>query len=220
MKVLYNKFKNANSNYLVTSAMYGGNGVPKYNAGESCKYMDYVHLMTYDLNARELSTHLTALSTGSASSTSVESTLRFYIGAGVPQEKLIIGGAFYGKIYELNTSGSSFIRQTPISEPYTIVYSQIYANYLSKINESNGKIKVVREWDSAANAPYLCITEYNDAGVVTGRKFITYDDAESMKLKAEYVFSNDLGGIMFWELGYEHRETDTLVKAIYDVFYK
>ena len=36
----------------------------------------------------------------------------------------------------------------------------------------------------------------------------------------EYVFENDLGGIMFWELGYEARETNDLVEAIYKVFYK
>ena len=220
MKVLYEKFKKANANYLVTSAMYGGNGVSKYNAGESYKYMDYIHLMTYDLNAPELSTHLTGLSSGSASSTSVESTIASYAAAGIPKNKLVIGGAFYGKIYELDPSSTGFIRQKPINAPYTIVYSQIYASYLSKLNETNSNIKVVREWDSAANAPYLCITEYNASGVITGKKFITYDDQESLKLKSEYVFSEGLGGIMFWELGYEHRETDALVEAIYKVFYK
>ena len=220
MKILYNKFKKANSNYLVTSAMYGGNGVPKYNAGESYKYMDYIHLMTYDLNAPDLSTHLTGLSSGSASSTSVESTIASYTAAGIPKEKLVIGGAFYGKIYELDPKSNGFIRQKPISDPYTIVYSQIYANYLSRLNDTSGNIKVVREWDAAANAPYLCITEYNDAGVITGKKFITYDDPESLTLKSKYVFDQGLGGLMFWELGYEHRETDTLVKSIYDVFYK
>ena len=219
MRILYNKFKAANGNYIVSSAMYGGNGVPKYNAGESCKYMDYVHLMTYDLNAKELSTHLTALSTGYASSISVESTIAFYIGAGVPKEKITIGGAFYGKVYDLSASGTNFLRQAPIKDPYTIVYSQIKENYLSKLDGSDSNIKVVREWDSAANAPYLCITEYS-GGIATGRKFITYDDAESLKLKSEFVFNNDLGGIMFWELGYEHRETNDLVQAIYNVFYK
>ena len=220
MRILYEKFKKANSNYLVTSAMYGGNGVPKYNAGESYKYMDYIHLMTYDLNAPELSTHLTALSSGSASSTSVKSTITSYTAAGIPKEKLVIGGAFYGKIYELDPSSTGFIRQKPITDPYTIVYSQIKANYISKIGAEGGNIKVVREWDATANAPYLCITEYNASGIIVGKKFITYDDAESLKLKAEYVFSEDLGGIMFWELGYEARETNDLVEAIYKVFYK
>lgn len=220
MRILYEKFKKANSNYLVTSAMYGGNGVPKYKAEKSCQYMDYVHLMTYDLNAAELSTHLTALSTGPASTISAKQTVDFYHGAGVPKEKLVIGGAFYGKIYELDHNSTAFLRQKPTTAPYTIVYSQIKANYLSQIGNTNGNIKVVREWDSNADAPYLCVTEYNASGLIVGRKFITYDDAESLKLKAEYVFENDLGGIMFWELGYEARETNDLVEAIYKVFYK
>jgi len=218
MKVLYNKFKAKSRNYIITSAMYGGNGVPKYKAGESCQYMDYVHLMTYDLNAAELSTHLTALSAGPASNISVESTVAFYMGAGVPKEKIIIGGAFYGKIYELALLGSSFISEKPTRDPYSIVYSKLKDDYLSQLN-TNGDIKVERKWDAAANAPYLCITEYV-GGVVKARKFITYDDAESLKLKAEYVFENDLGGMMFWELGYDNRETNDLVEAIYNVFYK
>ena len=132
----------------------------------------------------------------------------------IPKEKLVIGGAFYGKIYELDPNSTGFIRQRPISDPYTIVYSQIYGSYLSKLNDTSGKIKVVREWDSAANAPYLCVTEYDANGKITGKKFITYDDPESLKLKSEYVFSEGLGGIMFCELGYEHRETDTLVEEV------
>ena len=223
MKLLYEKIKEKNKNYLVTSAMYGGNGVSKYDAGVSYKYMDYIHLMTYDLNALEVSTHLTALGTGPLSSTSVKSTIAFYTGAGIPKEKLVIGGAFYGKVYELSSSATSFLKQ-PLKESvdgaYTKVYSAIKTEYLSKINSNDKSIKVVREWDSAAQAPYLCVTKYDSNNNVVGKEFITYDDAESLKLKAQYVFDEGLAGMMFWELGYEDRETNELVTSIYNVFYK
>ena len=140
--------KAKNSNYLVTSAMYGGNGVSKYNAGVSYKYMDYIHLMTYDLNAPELSTHLTALSSGPASSTSVQSTIKAYTNAGIPKEKLVIGGAFYGKIYELSVNGTEFIRQplkSATTEAYTIVYSGLKANYIAHIGSNSQSIKVERK---------------------------------------------------------------------------
>lgn len=220
MKLLYSKMKAANSNYLVTSAMYGGNGVAKYNAGESYKYMDYIHLMTYDLNSAELSTHLTALGRGSASSISVTTTIEAYANAGIPKSKLVIGGAFYGKVYELSASSTGFIRVKPITDPYSILYSKIKSDYLSLIDNPSSTMTVVREWDSAAQAPYLCITEYNTDGSIKKKYFITYDDAESLKLKSEYVFDEDLGGLMFWELGYEDRTTDDLVQSIYNVFYK
>jgi chitinase len=44
---------------------------------------------------------------------------------------------------------------------------------------------------------------------------ITYDDAESMKHKAEYVKKNKLGGVMCWELGGDDAKA-TLLNAILD----
>ena len=32
------------------------------------------------------------------------------------------------------------------------------------------------------------------------RAFITYDDAQSIAIKAQYVRKHRLGGVMFWEL--------------------
>lgn len=223
VKLLYNKLKAKSRNYLVTSAMYGGNGVSKYDAGTSHKYLDYIHLMTYDLNSADVAQHLTALSKSSNGYSSVKQTVEFYLAAGVPKEKLVIGAAFYGKVYELSTTGTSFIGERPLSSSkdhlYSILYSSIRANYLPKIGQNLADIKVEKRWDSVAEAPYLCITEYKN-GIVSARKFITYDDQQSIKLKVEYLLEADLGGIMFWELGYEDRDTDDLVIAIRDTIKK
>lgn len=227
MKLLYNKFKTKSRNYLITSAMYGGQGASKYNAGESCKYMDYVHLMTYDLNAPEKSTHLTALRTRSGAkeypyytNLSAESTVTHYIAQGVPKEKLVIGGAFYGKRYNLPAAGNEFLYQTPTQDPYTVTYRNIKNDFLSKIGANDPNIKVIREWDEYAEAPYLCIYFYNADGSVRERAFITYDDAESMKLKTQYVIDEGIGGIMFWQLSEEDRTSNDLVGAIYDAMNK
>ena len=223
MKLLYNKFKDKSRNYLITSAMYGGQGASKYNAGVSCQYMDYVHLMTYDLNAPEKSTHLTALRTRTGateypyySNISAESTVKHYIAQGVPKEKLVIGGAFYGKRYNLAASGDEFLYQTPTIAPYTVTYRNIKNDFLVKINANDPTIKVIRKWDEFAQAPYLCIYFYNADGSVKERAFITYDDAESMKLKTQYVVNEGLGGLMFWQLSEEDRTSNDLVGAIYD----
>ena len=94
----------------------------------------------------------------------------------------------------------------------TITYRSIKATYLSKLDTSDN---IVREWDSVAQAPYLCITDANGS-----KYFITYDDVESVKLKAQYVLDNQLGGMMFWELGEEDRTTNDLVGAINSVIKK
>ena len=49
-----------------------------------------------------------------------------------------------------------------------------------------------RYWDAKARTPWL----FNPSTGI----FWTYDDAESLTLKAEYVRVNRLGGLMFWEL--------------------
>lgn len=213
MKVLYEKFKARNSNYLVTSAMYGGNGVSKYNAGESHKYMDYIHLMTYDLNDPNLTTHLTSVS-------GAESTVNYYTKAGVPKNKLVIGCAFYGKEYTLSKDTDGFYYKKPLKKPESINYSEIKSAYLKYLNNPTDNINVERAWDSSAKAPYLCITKYNDDKTVKEKIYITYDDPESISMKCNIVKTEGLGGIMMWEMGYADRQDNELMQAIYDVFYK
>ncbi|MGQ1788218.1 glycosyl hydrolase family 18 protein [Saccharicrinis sp. GN24d3] len=47
--------------------------------------------------------------------------------------------------------------------------------------------------------------------------FITYDDPQSIRLKASYVRKNKLGGMMFWQLSQDSKEYDltwTMYEAI------
>ena len=49
----------------------------------------------------------------------------------------------------------------------------------------------VRYWDPVSKVPYL----YN----AEKRIFVSYDDPESMALKAQYAVDHKLGGMMFWD---------------------
>lgn len=211
MKLLYKKMKSQNSNYLVTSAMYGGNGVSKYNAGESYKYMDYIHLMTYDFNDPNLSSHLSSVS-------DAEKTIKYYNDAGVPKNKLVIGCAFYGKEYYISKDSSNYYYSKPIRDAQTINYSQIKNTYLSYLDNPTETITVTREWDSSKKAPYLCVTKYNDDKTIKEKIFITYDDSQSISLKCDVVKSEGLGGIMMWELGSSDRTNNDLIEAINKCF--
>ena len=57
----------------------------------------------------------------------------------------------------------------------------------------------VRYWDNVAKVPYL----YN----ATEDKFISYDDSESIGLKVNYATSQNLGGVMIWELSQDARNS-------------
>ena len=49
----------------------------------------------------------------------------------------------------------------------------------------------MRYWDAAAKAPYL----YNAEKKI----LVSYEDEESLAVKCDYILSNRLGGVMFWE---------------------
>ncbi len=63
-----------------------------------------------------------------------------------------------------------------------------------------------RYWDESASAPWL----YNEAEHI----FWTYEESQSLALKAQYVRHFGLGGIMFWEISGDD-DQGTLVDAIY-----
>ncbi len=69
-----------------------------------------------------------------------------------------------------------------------------------------------RYWDPIAKAPYL----YSAKDSI----FISYDDTVSVRLKTEYALKEKLGGIMFWQLGNDTKEENSLLKSMYDASIK
>ena len=65
--------------------------------------------------------------------------------------------------------------------------------------------KFIRKWDSIAKVPYLV----NDAG----KMILTYDDEESIALKADYVKQKGLRGAMYWNIEADDDKW-TLSKAV------
>ncbi|MGL4996647.1 MAG: glycosyl hydrolase family 18 protein, partial [Deefgea sp.] len=62
--------------------------------------------------------------------------------------------------------------------------------------------RYTRHWDSAAKVPWL----------FDGDEFISYEDAESIELKGQYVKEHGLAGAMFWE--YTEDESNVLLNAL------
>ena len=84
------------------------------------------------------------------------------------------------------------------SEAGSFDYYDLAANYVGKYP---------RFWDDTAQSPWL----YDTASGL----MIAYDDPESLGKKAEYVKANGLGGMMFWELSQDTKDS-ALLTAIYD----
>ncbi|HEY1870481.1 MAG TPA: glycoside hydrolase family 18 protein, partial [Chitinophagaceae bacterium] len=163
------------------------------------KNVDKVNLMTYDLvhGASKVSGHHTPLYSTQKQIESTDNAVNRLISAGVPSKKIILGAAFYGRMFEVTDTINNGL-YLPASFYHGISYSRLY----DSVSVTNG---FVQYWDSVANAPYA----FN----VQRKIQVTYDDSLSIARKTEYVIKKNLGGIMFWQL-MDDRFTDGLLDVI------
>jgi chitinase len=91
--------------------------------------------------------------------------------------------------------------------PYNSLFSSGVLTYTNGVYAGAGGYQ--RYWNATAQVPYL----YS----ATAKRFITYDDSESMRVKANYANQLGLGGLMFWELSEDVTSGSTsLLDSIYD----
>lgn len=165
------------------------------------QYLDYVNLMTYDMRGSFQNTtgHHTNLydQTGDPDGISGERAVNMFVEAGVPVEKIVLGAAFYARVWKgVENAGTGLNRKAQTTGCHTIDYTGLLESYINK----NG---YTRYWDDLAKAPYL----------FNGDTFISYDDEESLTYKAEFIKNIGLAGIMFWE--YPLDSSYTLVDRLY-----
>jgi chitinase len=163
------------------------------------KEVDRVNLMTYDLiNGYSTQTgHHTALYSRPEQLESTDHAVQYLLKAGIPPQKLVIGAAFYGRMWEGVPSVSNGLYQ-----PGKFKAGIPYKKFPATLSEQKG---FTYYWDDVAKAPYL----YN----ATEKLFVTYDDKRSVELKTKYALEHRLNGIMFWELA-DDSYTDGLLDAI------
>ncbi len=166
------------------------------------KKVDRVNLMSYDLvgGYATVTGHHTPLYSATERAGSVDAGVRLMEEHGVPPGKIVIGAAFYGRMFENVQDSLNGLYQTAKFR------RGIPNKYFSTMLSSDSGF--VSHWDSTAQAPY----SYNPEK----KLFVTYDDKRSVGLKTKYVIDNNLGGIMFWQLR-EDPYDDGLLKAIDDV---
>ena len=200
--------------YLVTAAIPGTDKFRNFNFAKSNQYLDYVNLMSYDMNLEGRTTHLCPLSRGGDGGMwNVEWSVRDFVAGGLDKHKIIIGAAFYGKTYKVtgavdlsSTYPGLFTAAELVQMQYqsgTVTYKYIYENFLKNPDYT-------RYWDRGAKVPYL----YNDKEKI----FVTYEDEESLIAKVEYAYQEGLG-IMFWDYSYDKDNilTDTICDRMYEL---
>jgi GH18 family chitinase len=124
----------------------------------------------------------------------VDAAVKGYLAADVPADKIVLGVRFIATgwkgvgpanngLYQSNTGPAKGTWDSPNALTGNFGYEDIENNYLATYT---------RDWHSEAQVPWL----YN----ATTGIMISYEDTQSLTLKAEYALFKKVGGVMIWEL--------------------
>ena len=184
--------------YLLTAAIPGTSwGSERYEMNILDNYLDYVNMMSYDLNNETIACHHSSLHTSTTAKAygfSIEYGVNRFVSLGFNKNQIVVGMAFYGKYY---TGATALGKSAKFGK--NIHYTVIAKNYL-------GGGDYQQLWDDVAKAPYILNTK-------TG-EYISYDNVRSITEKCKYSKISGIKGVMFWD--YSEDTTGTLMKVIYD----
>jgi chitinase len=199
--------KDSRSYSLSIAAPAGPSIIPNLESAKIGGVLDWMNLMSYDFHGSwdPITGHNAPMTVGpkdTAAGFSITDAVDSYLKAGFPAAKLVLGVPFYGRGWEnVGPTGAGLYQSGTAAsvgtwEKGVFDYSDIKSNYLPSMT---------RSWDASAQVPYL----YDPAR----RLWISYDDAQSMKIKADYIKAKGLGGAMIWEITGDRSQEllDTLV---------
>ena len=120
----------------------------------------------------------------------MEWVVNYWLEKGAPREKLILGIPTYGRTFLLSSSSKS----TPGSSAKGTGNAGRFTREAGFLSFYEICEKIKRNWtrvyDKEQKVPYI----YKKT------EWVSYDDVNSIKLKARYLMDMDLGGAMFWSL--------------------
>jgi chitinase len=194
---------------------------------EVMKYADFMNVMTYDqvsgesiytghhtplgnipgedISGTPFQKHLDSLYAAKKNPDnqprSAEKIVDFLLNEGVKPEQLVIGAAFYGRVWKgVPPVNNGLYQLSNDIQIGWLAYDKIRSQYEADSNFQ-------RFWDDNAKAPFM----YNSVDSL----FMSYDDTVSVALKTRYAIQKGLGGIMFWQLGNDTKSKGSLLDAIY-----
>ncbi len=188
--------------------------------GEVAPLFDQINIMSYEMAGAWPgweSWHSSALfaSSGSAPS-SVDASVKAYLDAGVPADKIGVGIGFYGLCWSAPVNAPL----SPLNGADIVAGDNVmsYANIVNDYAEQGARV-----WDANARVPYLSFSSPHGP---QGCTFVSYEDEQSILEKGQYVRQNGLGGAIVWTInqGYlpnrPEGERNPLMKSLAEGFLK
>ncbi|UOB16797.1 glycosyl hydrolase family 18 protein [Abyssalbus ytuae] len=194
---------------LITAAMAADPAkLDGFNWSQLASTMDYFNMMTYDFNGgwSNIAGHNAPVypyDGAEAPDFNWQSTFTKLQSLGVPSYKINFGIPFYGRGVVTNGNAALNAPTTkvnvtiqpdgPISTAadYTNWPLDVYdgtPNYFFIKQKTGSGSGWTRHWDDQAQVPYM----------TKGNYFLSYDDEESVGIKAQFINNNNLAGTIVW----------------------
>ncbi|WP_422359164.1 Ig-like domain-containing protein [Reichenbachiella sp.] len=171
--------------------------------------MDYFNIMSYDFNGgwSNIAGHNSPLypyDGAEAPEFNWHNTLSGLLGLGVPASKINMGSAFYGR--GVVTDGAAALNAPTVKRSETvqpdgpITTCADFTNWPREVYDGTPNYYYIKQqalaansgwtehWDDQAKVPYLTKDNF----------FLSYDNEQSLGLKAQYVLDNSLAGTIVW----------------------
>lgn len=176
LKELKEKF--ALKGYILSAAVATD---PKYyEVDQLNKYLDYINIMSYDLDyGAEKTVHLTPLYSSSNTLSSASKAVESFHKLGMAKEKMVIGCAFYVRRLQVESGLNNGLGVKNLT-----FETKYYKDIDSLLNK---EIKVYFDVEAGASYGY------------DGKYFYSFESLKSIDLKVKFVKQNNLLGVMAWE---------------------
>ncbi|KAI9292196.1 glycoside hydrolase, partial [Neoconidiobolus thromboides FSU 785] len=184
---------------LITIAVGSTIYVGQTDLSKYGQVLDFINIMAYDMN------YFTSPKSGpnggldyeegKGAQSSVKSSVKAWNGAGIPNDKLVIGLPFYGIISQVkeNLDASTGMYANRVEGTGdALTYADIKKKALSSSTEADISKGWTRYFDQITQTPWL----FNKQS----KTLICYDDIQSLVVKSQYVLNNGLRGVMIWSL--------------------
>lgn len=198
---LSTQLKTANPNYKLTVALYAVEWSSVFDIPALVPYVDDFIIMGYDYyfsSSTVAGPTAPLYNFDPAYDRTLSRSITYYLGLGVPANKLLLGLPYYGREWATVSSAVPSAVITPTATgAFTSSRTYTYIKNNSATYSATNKF-----WDANSYTP---LYKYQVSGV--WRQCFS-DDEYSMRRKFDMVNQRNLGGIGIWALGYDNGYTE------------
>ncbi len=194
---------------LITAAFSAAtNKLEGFDWVELDKYMDYYNMMTYDFNGgwSNIAGHNSPLypySGAEVPQVNWDETAQWMLNKGIDNTKINMGVPFYGRgvvtADNADLNAPTDKKDIVIQPDGPVSSAGDFVNWPKDVYDATPNYFFIKQkqadgwtvhWDDEAKVPYM----------TKGKYFLSYDNEDSVALKAQYVNDYGLGGTIVWQV--------------------